>query len=78
VLRILVRAAATRAAGPVGREGPVFVLLAAFAVLAFLMGAVSFVTGPVALAMLAGITLWLVIFAGRAALARRGGHDGSR
>jgi hypothetical protein len=59
-------------------EGPVFVLLAAFAVLAFLMGAVSFVTGPVALAMLAGIALWLAVFAGRTALARRGGHHGSR
>jgi hypothetical protein len=54
-----------------------FVLLAAFAVLALLMGAVSFVTGPVALAMLAGITLWLMLFVGRTVLARRGGHDGS-
>ena len=55
-----------------------FVLLAAFAVLALLMGAVTLVTGPVALAMLAGITLWLLAFAGRTVLARRGGHRVSR
>jgi len=56
----------------------VVILLAAFAVLALLMGAVTLVTGPVALAMLAGIVLWLAVFAGRTALARRGGHHGSR
>ena len=54
------------------------VLVAAFAVLALLMGAVTLVTGPVAVAMLAGIVVWLLVFAGRTALTRRGGHHGSR
>jgi hypothetical protein len=51
-------------------------LMAGLALFAVFMGALTFVTGPVALAVSALIAGWLVIFAARTAVARKGVRRG--
>jgi hypothetical protein len=46
-------------------------LMAGLALYALFMGALSFVTGPVALAMAGLIAGWLVLFAARTAASRK-------
>lgn len=54
-------------------------LLAGLAVFALIMGALSLVTGPVALALAALIGGWLLLFAARTALSHAGFfHKGVR
>lgn len=48
----------------------------AMALLAFFVGAVAFVTGPVGTLFGAVIAAWLVIYVGRGLLARRAAHRG--
>jgi hypothetical protein len=60
--------------GPEGNA--VILLMAGLALFAALMGALTFVTGPVALAMASLIAGWLLIFAARTVHARRGAHCG--
>jgi len=52
------------------------VLMAALALFALLLGALNLVATPVGLAMAAFIAGWLLLFAARGALARRGTHHG--
>jgi hypothetical protein len=47
------------------------VLMAALALFALLLGALSLVSGPVGLTMAGLIAAWLLIYAARGALARR-------
>lgn len=52
-------------------------LMLAMALLALFAGAIAFVTGPVGLALAAGIAVWLLIYAGRGLHARKeAGHRG--
>ncbi len=63
--------------GPEGRT--MFLLLAGLTVFALIMGALSLVTAPVALALTALIGGWLLLFAARTVLSNHGlFHKGVR
>ena len=51
-------------------------LMAGLALFAVFMGALTFVTGPVALAVAAVIAGWLLVFAARTAVSRKRVHRG--
>ena len=59
-----------RTRGPEGRA--MILLMAGLAVFALIMGALSLVTAPVALALTALICGWLLLFAARTALSHNG------
>jgi hypothetical protein len=51
------------------------VFMLAMALLALFVGAMAFVTGPVGLVLAAVITAWLLVYAGRGLISRKGaGH----
>lgn len=56
----------------------ILLLMAGLALLTVFGGTAGFVTGHAVLGLGAAVMLWLLLFAGRSALARRHGHRAAR